>query len=72
MEKDMTLTTPSMIFDMNTSVASYYNNGTIVNLKITLTSKHGHYFSASKEACFNYDVVLNNPEYTMNSDTLEI
>jgi lipopolysaccharide export system protein LptA len=70
-EKDMVLTTPSMFFDIAHSVASYYNGGTIVNQKNTLVSKHGHYYSSGKEACFNLDVVLTNPDYTMNSDTLK-
>lgn len=70
-EKDMVLTTPSMDFDLGNSIASYYNGGTIVNQKNTLTSKHGHYYSSTKEACFNLDVVLTNPDYTMNSDTLK-
>lgn len=70
-EKDMVLTTPSMYFDLGRSVASYYSGGTIVNQKNTLTSQHGHYYSASKEACFNLDVKLTNPDYTMNSDTLK-
>jgi len=70
-EKDMVLTTPSMVFDLGRSIASYYNGGTIVNQKNTLVSKHGHYYSSSKEACFNLDVVLTNPDYTMNSDTLK-
>jgi len=70
-EKDMVLTTPSMVFDLGLSIASYYNGGTIVNQKNTLVSKHGHYYSSSKEACFNFDVVLTNPDYTMNSDTLK-
>jgi len=70
-EKDMVLTTPSMNFDLGHSIASYYNGGTIVNQKNTLTSKHGHYYSSGKEACFNLDVVLTNPDYTMNSDTLK-
>lgn len=69
-EKDMVLTTPSLLFDLGLSIASYYNGGTIVNQKNTLVSKHGHYYSSSKEACFNLEVVLTNPDYTMNSDTL--
>jgi lipopolysaccharide export system protein LptA len=70
-EKDMTLTTNLLTFDVGSSVANYYNGGTIVNKQNTLVSKNGHYYSATKEATFHYDVVLTNPDYKMNSDTLK-
>lgn len=69
-EKDMVLTTNYLNFDVGRSVASYFNGGTIVNKENTLVSKNGHYFSATKEAAFHFDVVLTNPDYKMISDTL--
>src|SRR4051812_12756159 len=51
-EKDMTLTTNILTFDVGRSVANYYNGGTLVNKQNTLVSKHGHYYSATKEATF--------------------
>jgi lipopolysaccharide export system protein LptA len=69
-EKDMTLTTNTLIYDVSKSVASYYNGGKIVNKENTLTSKNGHYYSSNKELTFHYDVVLTNPDYKMRSDTL--
>ncbi len=69
-EKDMTLTTRTLIYDIGNSVASYYNGGTIVNKENTLTSKNGHYYSATKDLSFHYDVVLVNPDYKMSGDTL--
>jgi lipopolysaccharide export system protein LptA len=69
-ENDMTLTTNFLNFDVGNSVANYYSGGKIVNKQNTLVSKNGHYYSATKEATFHYDVVLTNPEYKMNSDTL--
>lgn len=69
-ERDMTLTTNILTFDVSRSVADYYNGGTIVDKENTLVSKNGHYYSATKEAAFHNDVVLTNPEYKMNSDTL--
>jgi lipopolysaccharide export system protein LptA len=69
-EKDMVLTTNLLTFDVGKSVANYYNGGTIVDKENTLVSKNGHYYSATKEATFHYDVVLTNPDYKMNSDTL--
>ena len=69
-EKDMTLTTDLLTFDVGNSIANYYNGGTIVNKDNTLESKNGHYYSALKELAFHYDVVLTNPQYKMKSDTL--
>jgi lipopolysaccharide export system protein LptA len=69
-EKDMTLTTNILTFDVANSIANYYNGGKIVNKENTLTSKNGHYYSSTKDIAFHYDVVLTNPDYKMNSDTL--
>jgi lipopolysaccharide export system protein LptA len=69
-EKEMTLTTDFLTFEVGNSIANYYNGGTIVNKDNTLTSKRGHYYSSGKEARFHEDVVLTNPDYKMNSDTL--
>jgi len=69
-EKDMTLTTNTLIYDIGNSVASYYDGGKIVNKENTLVSKNGHYYSATKDLTFHYDVVLTNPDYKMKGDTL--
>ncbi|HQQ94486.1 MAG TPA: OstA-like protein [Bacteroidia bacterium] len=69
-DKDMVLTTPSMIFDIGQSLLSYYNSGVIVNKKNTLSSRHGHYNSLIREATFQFDVKLSNPDYVMECDTL--
>jgi lipopolysaccharide export system protein LptA len=69
-EKDMTLTTNVLIYDVSKSIASYYNGGTIVNKENTLKSKNGHYYSGTKELAFHYDVTLVNPDYKMSGDTL--
>ena len=69
-EKDMILTTNFLTFDAANSIANYTNGGKIVNKQNTLTSKNGHYYSSSKEAAFHFDVMLINPDYKMNCDTL--
>lgn len=69
-EKDMVLTTNYLDFDVGNSVANYYSGGTLVNKQNTLISQKGHYYSATKDAVFHEDVVLTNPEYKMESDTL--
>lgn len=70
-EKDMTLTTSALNFDVKNSLASYLTGGTIVSKENTLTSKHGYYHSPSKTVSFRYDVKLVNPEYNMVADTLK-
>lgn len=69
-EKDMILTTNILTYDVGNGIANYYDGGKIVNKENTLESKNGHYYSASKDLAFHYDVVLTNPGYTMKSDTL--
>lgn len=69
-EKDMTLTTNILTYEVGKGIASYYNGGTIVNKENTLVSKNGHYYSATKDLSFHYDVVLTNPDYKMRGDTL--
>lgn len=69
-EKDMTLTTNHLTYDVGNGIANYYEGGTIVNKENTLISKNGHYYSATKELAFHYDVELTNPDYKMKSDTL--
>ncbi|MGZ3883175.1 MAG: OstA-like protein [Bacteroidia bacterium] len=69
-EKDMTLTTNILTYDVKNGVANYYDGGTIVNKENTLVSKNGHYYSGLKELTFKYDVELKNPKYTMRGDTL--
>lgn len=69
-EKDMTLTTNIMTYDVANGIANYYDGGTIVNKENTLVSKNGHYYSGTKEVAFKHDVELKNPDYTMKGDTL--
>lgn len=69
-KRDMTLTTQVLTYDLEKSVATYYGGGTIVNKDNTLTSKNGYYYASSNMLSFKNDVLLRNPKYTMNSDTL--
>jgi lipopolysaccharide export system protein LptA len=69
-EKDMTLTTKVLNYDVSQSLASYLTGGKIVNKQNTLTSQHGYYHSPTKEVSFKNDVKLKNEKYDMESDTL--
>ncbi|MGB1039857.1 MAG: OstA-like protein [Flavobacteriales bacterium] len=72
-ENELTLTAPSMKYDLNTNIAYYTQGGTVVSKKNsnTLTSKRGYYYSDFKTLSFKDSVKLTNPEYVMTSDTLD-
>lgn len=70
-DPQMTLTTNSLIYNMNSNTATYNTGGRIVDADNILTSIWGFYYANEKRFLFNKDVVLTNPEYVMNSDTLE-
>ena len=69
-EKEMTLTTNILYYDVGASVASYYDGGTIVNKENTICSKNGHYYSSTKDVLFHQDVVLTNPDFKMKGDSI--
>lgn len=72
-DKDLTLTTEILNYDLETGIASYYEGGKIISTenKNVLTSKEGYYDSESEFFHFRDDVELKNPEYTIVSDTLK-
>jgi lipopolysaccharide export system protein LptA len=69
-DKKMTLTTSHLNYDMNLDIASYSDSAHIVDSENTLTSKYGYLFSKVHDLFFKKDVVLINPRYIMNGDTL--
>ncbi|MFZ4400530.1 MAG: OstA-like protein [Bacteroidales bacterium] len=64
------LTTDYLNYDRNTGIASYNTGGKIVDRENVLTSKIGHYFTNKKQFFFKKDVLLVNPKYIIDSDTL--
>jgi len=64
------LTCDSLDYDRNTGIAWYDNWGKIVNGDNNLVSQLGYYYTNEKEFFFRRKVVLMNPDYVMNSDTL--
>ena len=72
-ENDLTLTAPSIRYDLTNNTAYYTEGGKVVSKKNknTLTSNLGYYFSDYKTLSFKGDVKLINPEYVMTSDTLD-
>ncbi|MCK9617224.1 MAG: hypothetical protein M0R21_05255 [Lentimicrobiaceae bacterium] len=65
------LTTTHLIFDRNTQIAKYEVGGVIINKENKLISRIGHYYTQQKEFFFKERVVLTNPDYVVNSDTLK-
>lgn len=72
-DKDLTLTTEILDYDLETGVASYYQGGKIISSSNNnvLTSQQGYYDSESEFFHFRDSVELKNPEYTVLSDTLK-
>lgn len=66
----MTLTTTRLDYDRNTKLAYYSTGGHIVSDENDLVSKEGYYQSAQKIFNFKDSVILDNPRYVINSDTL--
>lgn len=69
---DVTLTTNYLDYNRTDNVAYYYGGGTMVNQKEnnTLTSDEGYYYSNGEAFYFKKDVVLVNPDYKIEADTL--
>ena len=70
--KDVTLTTDSLDYDMQVDLGWYTRWGTIDDKVNTLTSLYGEYSPRTKRAEFFHDVVLvnNKDGFTMLTDTL--
>ena len=69
-DNQTTLTTDTLVYNRKTQIAQYDYWGKIVNGDNVLVSHHGYYYTDRKEFFFKDKVILVNPEYTMNSDTL--
>ncbi|GAB4251047.1 MAG: OstA-like protein [Vicingaceae bacterium] len=71
--KNITLQTNYLDYDRMNNVAYFYNGGKIVNPKEnnTLSSKKGYFYPNSKQLFFKDSVRLINPQYKVQTDTLE-
>lgn len=69
-DQSIELTTTSLYYNINSGIASYDDNATIVSGANRLTSKLGYYYTRYKEFFFRRNVVLTNPDYVMTCDTL--
>ncbi|MFP4060749.1 MAG: OstA-like protein, partial [Bacteroidales bacterium] len=69
-DKQSTLTTQYLDFNLGEDFAYYINGGHIINGENNLDSETGYYYSKRKVFYFKDSVVIVNPDYNMYSDTL--
>jgi lipopolysaccharide export system protein LptA len=69
---DVTLTTNYLDYNRTDNIAYYFGGGKMVSRKEknTLTSRQGYYHSDSQSFYFKDSVLLINPEYRIEADTL--
>lgn len=65
------LTTPSLVYNMNTNIGTYKEGGKVVNKKTIITSKEGEYYSDIKDVFFKKNVIVNDPAYNITTDSLQ-
>ncbi len=69
-KKDMHLTTDVLNYNTTTRIAYYATPGRIVNKENILTSDQGYFFGKSDDLTFKKNVVLTNPQFVINCDTM--
>ncbi|MGC6470837.1 MAG: OstA-like protein [Flavobacteriales bacterium] len=69
-DNSVILHTDELEYSIESSIASYKKGASITDADNILTSIRGNYLSAQKLLIFKEKVVLVNPDYTINSDTL--
>ncbi len=72
-DNEFKMTTDSLDFDANQSVAYYTNWAyiTSINQDLNLVSKKGYYYAQSKTFYFKDSVEVTHPNYHLSADTLE-
>ena len=72
LEKDsMTLYTENLDYKMDENIGYYFDGGRTLNGQDTLISKFGYYYADLDELYFKDSVIVQNPKYTIYSDTLK-
>lgn len=69
--RDVTLFTDSLNYDIPEQLGYYFEGGRIVDSENELSSVYGQYEPDTKNAEFLYDVELVNPKFTLTTDTLK-
>ncbi len=68
---DMTLTTDTIELDREINEFFYNTKGTVVDSTTVLISDKGRYFIDEKKYRFKTNVIMEHPDYTMTSDSLD-
>ncbi len=68
---DKRLFTDRLTYDMRSKVATYYTGATLVKEQTQLSSKRGYFYVNANEAYFKDSVVVIDPEYNLQADTLK-
>jgi len=66
-----TLTTEELDYQVNQKIGIYRNGGKLVNKKTFLTSEQAMYYGDTRDVIFTKKVLLKDPEYTIQTDTLQ-
>ncbi len=67
----MTLYTENLDYKMDENFGYYFDGGKTLNGQDTLISKYGYYYADLDELYFKDSVIVQNPKYTIYSDTLK-
>ena len=70
-DKETTLTTDHLDFDLETNIGYYEHHGQVINSDNVLDSERGYYYSNTNTVVFMDSVVIVNPDYDIYADTLE-
>jgi lipopolysaccharide export system protein LptA len=65
------LTTDDLEYNVTLKIGIYRNGGKVVDKKTVLTSQEGFYYGDTKDVIFKQKVRLVDPEYKINTDTLQ-
>lgn len=68
--RESLLLTDSLNFDRLESKGYFFEGGTLIDGENILTSDWGEYYTSTRKSSFNYNVILESPQYRLISDTL--
>ena len=72
LEKDsMVLYTENLDYDLDKNIGYYFDGGRTLNGQDTLISNLGYFYANDDELFFKDSVIVQNPKYTIYSDTLK-
>jgi lipopolysaccharide export system protein LptA len=71
-DKKASLFTDKLYYNMNTKVAEYNTGGILKNKETRLFSQKGYYFVDKREAFFKDEVTVEDPQFSLEADTLKI